>query len=199
MLRPPRIPKGRATCSSGLSPRRWQLASQLASPVVLVLDDLQWADVPSLQLLRHVVATTETLRMLVIGTFRESDLPAGHPLADLLGALHREPGTEAHLPSGLNDLELLAMMEGAAGQEMDEDETTLRNALVAETDGNPFFAGEFPRHLAETGAIYLEQAGGWARQISATGGCRSACQRGDRPAGGPVGRGGNPGARSRFR
>lgn len=134
-------------------------ASQLA-PVVLVLDDLQWADAPSLQLLRHVADATETIRMLVIGTFRESDLPAGHPLADLLGALHREPGTERISLRGLDDLELLAMMEGAAGQEMDEDGLTLRDALVAETDGNPFFAGELLRHLVETGVIYQDQ-GRW--------------------------------------
>jgi class 3 adenylate cyclase/tetratricopeptide (TPR) repeat protein len=144
------------------------VASQLA-PVVLILDDLQWADAPSLQLLRHVVETTETLRMLVIGTFRESHLPAGHPLADLLGALHRESGTERISLRGLDDLELLAMMEGAAGHEMDEDGLVLRDALVAETDGNPFFAGELLRHLVETGAIYQE-GGRWVGSVDLRGG-----------------------------
>jgi class 3 adenylate cyclase len=122
------------------------------APVVLVLDDLQWADAPSLQLLRHL-ATSEPMRVLVIGTFRDSDVATGHALADLLGALHREPGTQRIALRGLNDLELLAIMEGASGQEMDEDGLVLRDALVAETDGNPFFVGELLRHLVESGGI----------------------------------------------
>jgi class 3 adenylate cyclase/tetratricopeptide (TPR) repeat protein/RecA/RadA recombinase len=130
-----------------------------AAPVVLILDDLQWADGPSLQLLRHVVAS-EPMRVLVIGTFRESDVASGQPLAELLGALHREQGTERIALKGLSDLELLSMMEGAAGQELDQDGLVLRDALVAETDGNPFFAGELLRHLVETGALYLED-GRW--------------------------------------
>jgi class 3 adenylate cyclase len=122
------------------------------APVVLVLDDLQWADAPSLQLLRHI-ATSDPMRVLVIGTFRESDVATGEPLADLLGALHREQGTERITLRGLTDLELLAMMEGAAGQKLDEDGLLLRDALLAETDGNPFFVGELLRHLVESGGI----------------------------------------------
>ena len=122
------------------------------APVVLVLDDLQWAESPSLLLLRHI-STSEPMRLLVIGTFRESDVAAGHPLADLLGALHREQGTQRIALRGLDDVELLAMMEEAAGHELDEDGLALRDALVAETDGNPFFVGELLRHLVETGGI----------------------------------------------
>jgi class 3 adenylate cyclase/tetratricopeptide (TPR) repeat protein len=128
-------------------------------PVVLVLDDLQWADSPSLQLLRYVAAS-EPMRLLVIGTFRESDVAAGHPLADLLGALHREQGTQRISLRGLDDLELLSMMEGVGGQTLDEDGLALRDALVAETDGNPFFVGELLRHLVESGALYQED-GRW--------------------------------------
>ena len=129
------------------------------APVVLVLDDLQWADSPSLQLLRHL-ATSEPIRLLVIGTFRESDVAAGDPLADLIAALHREQGTERISLRGLGDLELLAMMEGAAGQKLGEDGLALRDALIAETDGNPFFVGELLRHLVETGGV-IQVSGRW--------------------------------------
>jgi class 3 adenylate cyclase/tetratricopeptide (TPR) repeat protein len=134
-------------------------AGQLAT-VVLVLDDLQWVDAPSLQLLRHVAAASEPMRLLMIGTFRESDVAAGGPLADLLGALHREPATSRFALRGLDELELLAMIEGQAGQQMGGDGLSLRDQLMAETDGNPFFVGELLRHLTETGGLYQED-GRW--------------------------------------
>ena len=62
-----------------------------ATPVVLVLDDLHWADKPSLQLLRHVVANTASARLLLLGTYRDAELSVAHPLTEALGALHREP------------------------------------------------------------------------------------------------------------
>jgi class 3 adenylate cyclase/tetratricopeptide (TPR) repeat protein len=134
-------------------------AGELAT-VVVILDDLQWADAPSLQLLRHVAAASEPMRLLLIGTFRESDVAAAGPLADLLAALHREPAASRVSLLGLDELELLAMMEGAAGQQIDEDGLSLRDELMAETDGNPFFVGELLRHLTETGGIYQED-GRW--------------------------------------
>ena len=81
------------------------------APVVLVLDDLHWADRPTLQLLRHVVSTDVPLRLLLIGTFRDSDVNGEHPLVEVLAALHREPGTERLTLRGLSDDELLSLLE----------------------------------------------------------------------------------------
>ena len=49
-------------------------------PVVLVLDDLQWADKASLQLLRHIMAADQPMRVLILGTYRDSELSQSHPL-----------------------------------------------------------------------------------------------------------------------
>jgi class 3 adenylate cyclase len=131
-------------------------------PVVVVLDDLQWADVPSLQLLRHVVSSDQAMSVLVIGTFRASEVTAGHPLSDVLAWLHNEPGvTRLHL-HGLNDAELLTLLEADAGETIDEAGVALRDALGRETDGNPFFVGELLRHLTETGLIHRDLDGRWA-------------------------------------
>ena len=134
-------------------------ASELA-PVVVVLDDLQWADAPSLQLLRHIATTTEPLHLLVIATFRESEVEAAGQLAEVLAACHREQGIERLSLRGLDDTELLALMESASGQRMTEDGVALRDALLTETDGNPFFVGELLRHLVEARSIY-QQEGRW--------------------------------------
>ena len=60
------------------------------SPVVLVLDDLQWADTASLQLLRHLAGADAAMRLLVIGVYRDSDLSPVHPLVEQIAALRRE-------------------------------------------------------------------------------------------------------------
>src|SRR5438876_5281930 len=58
-------------------------------PLILILDELHWADKPSLSLLRHLVTHGGEMRLLVIGAYRDSDLTRSHPLAELLADLHR--------------------------------------------------------------------------------------------------------------
>jgi predicted ATPase/class 3 adenylate cyclase len=131
------------------------------APVVLLLDDLHWADRQTVQLLRHVASAEAPLRLLMIGTFRESDVGVDHPLTEALAALHRESDVERLALRGLGDDELLTLLETTAGHEMTEDGVALRDALLAETEGNPFFVGEMLRHLAETQAITQNEQGQW--------------------------------------
>jgi DNA-binding SARP family transcriptional activator/DNA polymerase III delta prime subunit len=138
--------------------------SQLA-PTLLVLDDLHWADRPSLQLLRHLISTDTRLRLLVVGTYRDSEIGSGHPLADALAVFHREAGVERIALRGLGDDELMALLERYAGPGLLEGGVLFRNALSEETGGNPFFIGEILRHLAETGAVAPGEGGWWEAQI----------------------------------
>ena len=127
-------------------------------PVLLVVDDVHWAAKPTLLLLRHVLRTAEPLRLLVVATYRDSDVGRGHPLADLLADLPRLDGAEKLLLSGLDVPEVATFMERAAGHELDEDGTDLARAVWRETEGNAFFVVEVLRHLTESGA--LEQRDG---------------------------------------
>ena len=130
-------------------------------PMLLILDDLHWADAPTLSLLRHVVASGSPMRVMVVGTYRDSDLSRDHPLTALLADLHREQGVERVKLTGLDSEDVLALMEAAAGQELDEDGRALAAEITRETAGNPFFAGELLRHLTESGAIVQEDGGRW--------------------------------------
>ena len=132
-----------------------------SDPLVLILDDLHWADAPTLSLLRHVVTTGASMRVLVVGTYRDSDLSHGHPLAALLADLHREQGVERIKLTGLETGDVLALMEAVAGHELDENGRALAQEIARETAGNPFFAGELLRHLAESGATVQEDSGRW--------------------------------------
>jgi class 3 adenylate cyclase/tetratricopeptide (TPR) repeat protein len=136
-----------------------------SAPLMLLLDDLHWADAGTLDLLRHVLTADPTLPLLVVGTFRDADVGADDPLAALLAVLHRERGVVRLPLRGLRDDELLAFLELVAGHEMDEDGILLRDALAAETDGNPFFVRELLRHLTTTGLIYRDAAGHWTPTV----------------------------------
>ena len=65
------------------------------APIVLVFDDLHWADRPTLQLLRHLVRAPHPRRVLLLGTYREAELDAGHPLTELASDVRREGAHDA--------------------------------------------------------------------------------------------------------
>lgn len=130
-------------------------------PVCLVLDDLHWADPGTVQLLRQSLTTTQLGGVLVLGTFRDSDVGPTHPLADTLAQLHRVAGVERVALRGLDDIAVLEMLEVLAGHDVGQAGVALRDALLAETGGNPFFLGELLRHLRDTGGIYQDEGGQW--------------------------------------
>jgi DNA-binding SARP family transcriptional activator len=130
--------------------------------LVLVLDDLHWADLQTLQLLRTLVTGTHRMPVLVIVTFRDSEIVSGTPFASLLADLRRDARVERINLKGLDGQELLSLLETEAGHDLDESVLPLRDALLSETEGNPFFVGEMLRHLTETGALTYDDIGGWA-------------------------------------
>lgn len=134
-------------------------------PVLVVLDDLHWADRQSLQLLRHVATCPQPLRLMVVGAFRDSDVASGHPMTELLAALHREQGSGRISLSGLSGDDVLALLQQMAGHDVDEAGVALRDAVLEETGGNPFFVGEVLRHLAESGAISRGIDGRWIAEV----------------------------------
>ncbi|MGI8633758.1 MAG: ATP-binding protein [Solirubrobacterales bacterium] len=134
------------------------------APVVLVIDDLHWADKPTVLLLRHLVATLDQAEVLVVGTYRDSDLAAGHPLIEGLAGLRRESHVERIAIAGLDDNGVLELLESLAGHELGGDGIELAHALRRETGGNPFFTAEVLRHLVETDAIRQED-GRWVGAV----------------------------------
>jgi class 3 adenylate cyclase/tetratricopeptide (TPR) repeat protein len=131
----------------------WLGAVSADDPVLVVLDDLQWATKPTLLLLRHVVRSTEPTRLLILGTYRDSELGHDHPLVELLADLRRQGGVERLSLTGLDSSGVAAFMEQAAGHSLTDEDLLLARAIHQETEGNPFFVREVLRHLTETGAV----------------------------------------------
>ena len=140
------------------------LLSSMSSefPIIIVLDDLHWADAASLDLLRHLVVTAAGLRVAVVATHRDVDVSRANPLTALLAELRREPAVTRVSLGGLADGEVMELIEVAAGFELPPEGIALAHTLCRETDGNPFFTVELLRHLSDTGVLQLEADGRYA-------------------------------------
>src|SRR5262245_8867367 len=130
------------------------IAAAERAPVLLVLDDLHWADRDTIAMLRHVARAVPRHRMLVLGLYRDVELDRQHPLADALGALRREAPYERVVLKGLDVGGVGALVEAIGRQEPNPG---LVRALSDETDGNPFFIREVLIHLVEEGKLYRER------------------------------------------
>jgi predicted ATPase len=96
------------------------------------------------------------LRLLVIGTYRDTDLTRTHPLTAALADFRRESGVERLALHGLDEAAVVDFVTAAAGHELAEPGVALARTLQQETEGSPFFIGEILRHLSESGAIFQE-------------------------------------------
>jgi len=135
---------------------RFFQARAQSAPLLLILDDLHWADASSLGLLRFLARQVATGRMLVVGTYRDVDVRRGHPLADLLGALARENACERIALVGLDETEIGVYVRLLSGE---MPRTELVSTLADMTEGNPFFLHEIVRLLAEEGVAASADSG----------------------------------------
>ena len=132
------------------SATRFLCALARERPVLLVLDDLHWADASSLGLLRFLAGELGRTRLLVVGTYRDVDVRRGHPLSALLGALARDERCERIPLGGFDDVEIRTFVEGLTTQ---VPTPSLIEAMREMTEGNPFFLREIVHLLADAGGI----------------------------------------------
>jgi len=143
----------------------WLRTTAASVPLMLVLDDLHWADKPTLLLLRHLVHETPQDSFFVVGTYRSTDLDRAHPLATTLADLRRDGSVTRLALDGLTADGVAELLERSAGHDLDDAGVELANAVFAETGGNPFFVGEIVRHLVESGALVLRD-GRWTSDLT---------------------------------
>ena len=126
-------------------------------PLVLFLDDLQWADMASLEVLRWILTDPDGAHVLVIGAYRANEVPSGHPLHELLRATQT-----AQVPTHtlrLSDLALADVRSLVADtlHVSAADATELAALVHAKTRGNPFFVRRFIQSLGEDGHLRFDQ------------------------------------------
>ncbi|MFQ6172065.1 BTAD domain-containing putative transcriptional regulator [Oryzobacter sp. R7] len=112
-------------------------------PLVVVLEDVHWADDSSLRLLRHLADAPPAAPLTVVATRRTTETRTGSALVDTLGALARA-GAERVRLDGLDDASVRRLLTTSVG-EHDED---LDARVARVTGGNPFFVLQYARLLA---------------------------------------------------
>ena len=140
-------------------------------PIVLVLDDLHWADEPSLLLLRFAARELASSGLLILGTYRDVELGRHHPLARMLGEISGIAGSRRIPLKGLSVGAVERYLEMTAGAPAP---VGLAEAVQERTDGNPFFVGEVVRLLASEGKL---TGGGSAAELQIPQGVREVIGR----------------------
>jgi DNA-binding SARP family transcriptional activator len=123
--------------------------------VLLVIDDLHWASAPTIQLVRHLLRELEHVPLLVLATYRDTDIDRSHALGGLLADLRREAETERIGLAGLDLGEVVDLVVEATSAPNPEELEVRELAATAHsvTSGNPLYLHELLRHLVESGAL----------------------------------------------
>jgi DNA-binding SARP family transcriptional activator len=165
----PRQAGERPADRAGTESKRYRLFDAVASliaelsadaPVLLVLDDLHWADQSSVALLRQMLESHPEMRLLMLATQRQTEMTPGGPLAQALQRLTQQGLLQRMTLSGLLDDDVAELSRSLTGRELS---TELVYAIRTEAAGNPFFVQEIVRHLSESdrsgGMLSLAHAG----------------------------------------
>ena len=111
-------------------------------PLMVVLDDLQWADLPSLELLTFLAGHLTDEPVLLACTVRELEVGRNDAVVEALAALTRAHDTRRITLHGISHVATAALVATAAGREVEPEVTA---AIQHRAEGNPFFATELAR------------------------------------------------------
>ena len=128
----------------------------VARPLLLLLDDLHWADAPSLLLLEFLARDLADSHILLVGAYRDVEVHRGTPLARTLGEIARRPHVTRLTLAGLGAPEVARVVAESTGRPPPADLVT---ALVGETEGNPLYVTELVRLLAAQGRLSARTEG----------------------------------------
>jgi predicted ATPase/transcriptional regulator with XRE-family HTH domain len=133
------------------------------APLVLILDDLQWADAGSINLLFHLGRRLEGVRLLIVGIYRPADVALGrdgerHPLESVVGEFRRYFG---HNQVDLSQTDDKRFVEAFLDAEPNRLGTSFREALYQHARGHPLFTVETLRGMQERGDLVQDEDGLW--------------------------------------
>ena len=135
-------------------------------PFVLFVDDLQWLDRATLDLLRNLTTHDEGMHLLLVGAYRSNEVGPGHPLRETLSAIHDATVVQEIALAPLDPEQVRALISEALHQRPKQTEP-LAAAVYEKTAGNPFFVIEFLRELAGEGCLAFDTpAGTWTWDLS---------------------------------
>jgi DNA-binding CsgD family transcriptional regulator/tetratricopeptide (TPR) repeat protein len=154
---PPALPPEQARFRLFDSTTTFLTNAAQSQPLMLVLDDLHWADKPSLLLLQFLARQLTESYLLVVGCYRDLELSRQHPLSATLAQLSRLPVFQRELLLGISQEDTGQFIEMTTGIRLSPQ---LVETIHAHTEGNPFFLKEMTRLLSERGELRAAEVGG---------------------------------------
>jgi tetratricopeptide (TPR) repeat protein len=136
-----------------------------SSPMLLLLEDLHWADEGTLSLLNHIARSIAKTPVIIVGTFRDNEVEASGGLAQTLDELHRIHVLQRISLRGLPEDGVAEMIRALSGKQAPQ---AVVDLIYSGTEGNPFFVEELFRHLAERGRL-VGPDGEFRRDLQLTG------------------------------
>src|SRR5207253_16182 len=149
-----RVPVEVRESSADADEDRWRLYQAVSGflhnastvqPLLMILEDLHWADRGTLDLLVFLARQLSGARLLIVGNYRDVEVDRAHPLSATLAELRRGSAFLRLPLRGLTADEVQRMMTAIAGQEVS---WSLAEAVHRQTEGNPLFVQEVLRYLA---------------------------------------------------
>jgi hypothetical protein len=131
-----------------------------AAPLVLILEDLHWADEGSLLLLRHLMSGPAEIPVLTVGTYRPTDRGPESPLSRALADLTRDRHVSRLELEALSREDGLLLLTEIAGRGLKGFDAEVAGELHRESGGNPLFLSELVRAMVTAGGI-REEEGRW--------------------------------------
>jgi PAS domain S-box-containing protein len=146
--------------------RRFQLAfrsfisvfARADQPLALFLDDLQWLDAATLDLLEDLMRS-DIRHLMLVGAYRDNDVAPAHPLMKKIGAIKAANGNVVEIKLSRLDHEHVGKLVADALRCPPERAAPLAKLLHAKTDGNPFFVIQFLSSLVEEGLLAFDHDG----------------------------------------
>jgi len=135
-------------------------------PLVLFLDDLQWADAATLNFLAHAVSSPNAGHLLAVGAYRDAEVEPAHPLTAIVDVLRKDGAAVSHIALGpLSGDDLCRMVAESLGCAL-PDAAPLAQLIHERTAGNPLFAVQFLSAMGEERLLAFDAArGGWRWNI----------------------------------
>ncbi|MCB0107371.1 MAG: AAA family ATPase, partial [Caldilineaceae bacterium] len=132
-------------------------------PLLVLIEDLQWADMGSISLLFHLGLRLQGSRILVVGTYRPSDIALGrneerHPLASVVNEFRRHYG---QIEIDLSQAEGRQFVDGLIDAEPNQLSRAFREALYHHTQGHALFTAEILRSMQARGDLVQDEVGRW--------------------------------------
>lgn len=131
--------------------------AQPGRPLALFLDDLQWLDAATLDLLEELLIRSDLRNLLVIGAYRDNEVTAAHPLMHRLEAI-RKTGSVHDIKLDPLTVEDLGRLVADSLHCEQEESAALTDMVYTKTNGNPFFAIQFLQVLADEGLLAFDYA-----------------------------------------